>query len=89
MYGPFKVIWLAACACAALGFCSYGLAQQSAPVGSPDASTHNSADTLQEIVVTATKREESLNRVGLTVTEIVSLSVQPNSYTLETNNIVS
>jgi iron complex outermembrane recepter protein len=60
----------ASCACAALGYCSLGLAQQSAPAGSPDASTNNNPDTLQEVVVTANKREESLRNVGLTITAL-------------------
>jgi iron complex outermembrane recepter protein len=64
-----SVRW-ASCACAALVYCSLGLAQQSAPAGSPDASTNDNPDTLQEVVVTANKREENLRNVGLTITAL-------------------
>ena len=62
-----QTIGLVGCTLAAVGFSSYSAAQAAAGAqAEPDASS----DTLTEVVVTANKREESVNRVGMTITPI-------------------
>jgi iron complex outermembrane receptor protein len=60
----YKCAFVAACAWATFGMASGAIAQQNT------AASSGGSDTIQEIVVTANKREENLNKVGSTVTAI-------------------
>lgn len=57
------------CTLAAMGFSTLAAAQQ-APAGKAPAAAEADSDVLTEVVVTANKREESVNRVGMTITPL-------------------
>ncbi|MDB6086190.1 MAG: TonB-dependent receptor [Gammaproteobacteria bacterium] len=74
MNSPRKSRWVAGWACTALGICSASTAQQ---VQTAQPATDGAASGgLEEIVVTANKREERLEKVGLSITAITSATLQ-------------
>jgi iron complex outermembrane recepter protein len=79
MNGMRKSALLAYFACAALGAAGAASAQQTSGTASaPQAST---GGALEEIVVTANKREEKIDKVGLTITAISAQTLQEQHIT--------
>ena len=65
----------------ALGGCSMLAALAAAPAQAQSAPSPDTPATVQEVVITANKREERLNRVGLTVTAISAATLSNRKIT--------
>ena len=65
-----KQAWSTAFLAATLGFSSVAAAQQDSTAGSQASSEAADGAVLEEVVVTANKREESANRVGMSITPL-------------------